>query len=739
MNNKNKSKILFKLKVFMFSFTLAMFYSVKSGINYLNFIADSIKIEVDKNSPPLIALEEVDAVIENNQISPEIEGTPLQVGNTLLPNVELEEFVISEVENNTQLQELDLNRNYAFDNSDKINKVIKNSEIDYPQNYDEEHTYGNNSSNPQLSEKIAQLLAEEKSEETENSKLNINNNRTSNSVSNGNGISNKFDNNNVNNGIGLLNDFNGKSEGSYSSSNEIETKVVKTPHGNILVSGINQNNSHSDKQVENLSPSILKIQGQIEFSRNSDPLLVLTPDHRIEVRRFAEGVPHEYGEIKTQSGTFSIDLKNNYGSIVAQLINSHGIVEGEATLPVATALQYTKKSKIPKLVLHPVQKASVSVASAYGTQYEKDFFKSLNFDLVNSPEIATQVGGDLSQASIFHKQVTDKNIESVLQVSAPSHVSTTAIISLHTGADIMLMPDKMLENLTEILSDQGVKLNLDKGDSLIWGTVKDKGQPIAGATIYSSKAQPVYLGSLWMPDVQMTKTSDNGMFVIVVNEAGWKDLFVQVENGPQLHLNVLTFPGRISQVVAELPNHDVPVSVRTFDAFNGEPVRTRVQLQQVEDVFDTGEQGLKVVQIPNSSNLSLVNIFPEPPYVDSKQSYTAVEDYLHLPIINGDWLEQIKTQKRINVEFDKGIIVGFVQNEDYNLIPLNEEQSSENLVYFNSSGEVISSGAAGGGFILFNQSKEFETISIKNRKNNLIYNKIAFPESRFLFLLNFTL
>jgi hypothetical protein len=666
---------------------LSFFFGTRTGVGQFNYIPDVIKIAVKESSPPSLALAEVSADYIDNAIASNVLSTTLKVGLALLPQIELEEILIDELEQADT--ELTIRPEVVL--ASNIRKLENNDEI-----YTSELSQSQQS-RLRIAQQRYQVLDQEwieprQSEESLGEKI-------------------------------QRLDQNLKVE---ESKEQRKDRVIIKGSSVAINTELESAERKSDGRVTDGS---FTVEGLIEFARKTD--LVLTPDHHIEVRRFAEGIPQEFGVVRLPEATFSIQFQSSYGTIVAQLINSNGIVEGQGVIPVQDLVK--NKNLHPTLVIKPSPKGNIQVASAYGSSFLKDFQKNISFDIFSSLEFSQP----LPKGSHFDNSYADS--EAVIQASSKNHFTTTAIISLADGADLMLLPDKMISGLVDILSEQGLSLNLQAGDSLIWGQVRKDGKPIEGATVFAERADPIYFGGMQLPDQLRTATSENGMFVVVVNDPGWKDLFVQLENGTKLHLNVLTFPGKVAQVFADLPSHEISVSVRSFDAFSGEPARTKVQFQQVEDIVDTGEVGLSVVSVPFTQGLSFVNIYPEAPYIDAKFSYSKLVDYMHFPLIRREWLDQVAKYVRINTDSSKGIIVGFVQNSNYNLISSSSEQSNNNLVYFNSSGEVVNSGVSGGGFILYNQPLGFVGVTIEDKTRSRKFHKITYPENRFVSILNFTL
>jgi hypothetical protein len=681
--NSNLPRGLFSLGL---SFLLFAF-SIKTGVGHFNYIPDVIKIIVKESSPPSLALAEVNAEIIDITIAAGVAATPLKVGLALLPQIELEEIVIGELDQ----------ADSQFIGPEGHSAAIALNENFNSNNSTEDSVFSELSSGQRVRLKLAQkkykvldqswVAAEPGPEETLREKISR-------------------------------------------ISKNIEKNTEPATHPNIIIKGDPLIASIAPVNTQPMSAAeVFSIDGLIEFARKTD--LVLTPEHRIEVRRFAEGVPQEFGMVKLPEATFNIQFQSKYGSIVAQLINANGTIEGQGVLPIQDIIN-GKKSH-PTLIIKPSHKGNIQMASAYGASFQTDFQKNANFNIFGTLDFSKPI----PKENYFGQ--TDHESEAVVEASAKSHFSTTAVISLADGADLMVLPEKMINGLADILTEQGLSLNLQAGDSLIWGQVRKDGKPIEGASIFAERTDPIYFGGMQLPDQLRTSTSDNGMFIVVVNEPGWKDLFIQLENGAKMHLNVLTFPGKVAQVFADLPTREISVSVRSFDAFSGEPTRVKVQIQQLEDVIDTGGTGLSVVNIPFTDNFSFVNVYPEAPYVDAKFSYTKLKDYLHLPMVRKDWLEEIARYLRVNSDPQKGIIVGFVQNENFNLVPSAPEQSNENLVYFDSKGQISPSGTSGGGFILYNQPVGFVGVTIEDQKRQRKFHRISSPDNRFISILNFNL
>jgi len=505
-----------------------------------------------------------------------------------------------------------------------------------------------------------------------------------------------------------------------------------------------------NSNVNNSSNSI-SILGDIEFSRDASSDLALTDQHFIDVRRFEEGIPKEVAQVDLIKGTFSMNLHSTKGTIIGRLTNKSGGIDGEGSISVLDLV----KSSNPKLILKKIRPNTFKVTSAYGnsgwdTSSSKSENESKNRSHFSPSIILAGVTSNIDSDKIPINSSTtkstantklfntnfEKDSEFVVEAKAEFHRPTISISNTSINSEIPLLPDRMINGLSEILSEQDISLNLNRGDSLIWGIIKDKGRPVEGATISASQgARTSYYGSLYLPDQTRTKTSDNGMFSISLSNPGWNDLFVELTDGRHLHINTLVFSGKVSQVDVEVPDHTIPTTIRSFDAFTGEPLRTTVELQQIESPIDTGIEGTTIIDLPFTKNLSFVLVSPEVPYEKIRLSYTHLEDYLHIPLFTKNWIDSFKSTLKISDDLPTGNIVGFVQGDDFTVEVQNKESASK-VAYFDQQGHFSNQGSAGGGFIVLNLEEDQVNLIILAQHKNKELVRIVRPEKEWTQVIN---
>ena len=504
-----------------------------------------------------------------------------------------------------------------------------------------------------------------------------------------------------------------------------ESKEKNNYHNSVKVFKPNNiSNLDSKTRIDSLSNSGNFIKGQVEFAHDGG--LHFAEEHTIQIQRFEEGIPKELAQVDWQSGTFTINLKSKQGILVGRIHNGQGKIEGEGQISVTDFLKTNNQTIFLKKI---GARPPIIASSAYG-KHRKQYDSKMNLAGFFSSKLKEEVSHDINLFGI--------DSEMVIQASSQKHQTTISMVNLLSGAEIVLLPENMLNGLTEILSEQDIQLDLDRGDSLIWGTVKLQGRPIEGATIIESQGKVSYFGGLYLPDQTRVQTSENGMFAMVVHQPGWNEFDIELKDGRRVHLNALVYPGKVTQVDAEIPNESVEVTVRSFDAFSGEPVRSVINFQQLNDTVDTGIQGMAIVSLPKSQNLSFVTVNPDSPYENIRSSYSTPLDYYHLPLIRKKWLDEIKSNYKINEISKTGIIVGFVQGDEF-IVEINNKESNSQVVYFDHMGAVSSKGLPGGGFIIFNLEEENANIIIASLRSQLEVSRIVRPEIGLMQVLNINL
>lgn len=490
-------------------------------------------------------------------------------------------------------------------------------------------------------------------------------------------------------------------------------RTAPLPQGGFPPRSISEQSKEKTLEADGIAvPKATFVEGEIEFVK--DGSLAMTDKHYLDVRRFEEGISKEVAKVDLQRGTFSIHVNGTRGYIVGRLTNQRGGIDGEGILSVAELLS-TKKNKL--VLKRALQKDPIHTTSAYG---QKEPMRSSSMSVAMNPKATHEEG------SVFDFNALDTTTEFVVESKAESHIPTLSVVNYGKGADLIMLPERMINGLAAILAEQGLHFDLAAGDSLLWGTVVKNGRPVEGATVQVTDGEVSYFGGLYLPDQTRDKTSENGMFAIVVRKAGWHHLFIRSSDNVGFYVNSFVAPGKVTQVTADIPSERAPVTVRTFDAFGGDPVSGRLEIQQVEDFVDVDASGVKLLELPRLISPSLLFFNPLAPFEKTHILYGSFLDYLHIPLVSTPWLDEMVSIATAKRQPKTGIIVGYIQGDDFTVEVPNKHEDVP-LIYFNHRGQPVEMGVDGGGFILFDVDIDTPNLLIHSKRTQKTMGRLLNP------------
>jgi hypothetical protein len=112
-------------------------------------------------------------------------------------------------------------------------------------------------------------------------------------------------------------------------------------------------------------------------------------------------------------------------------------------------------------------------------------------------------------------------------------------------------------------------------------------------------------------------------------------------------------------------------------------------------------------------------------YLPAMQVYSDLDLSLQAPLVRSDWIQSLKQARRIDDEPDTSMIVGFVQDENYDVyLPHIDNFPPKNIVYFDSQGQIIEQGVAGGGFVLFNVIPGTHSVVTVSKSTNMAHSQV---------------
>ena len=454
-------------------------------------------------------------------------------------------------------------------------------------------------------------------------------------------------------------------------------------------------------QKPNLPIAQNQVRGEVELRGG----LPSGPHWQIEISRYHENVKKEDAQVDSRKSTYSIQVADYEGKLEARL---RDIRNGEVIGEGSYRLLADQKNQTAKIVLN---KTNNFLATNYQSYNRNPYTLSEPMERAK-----VRVQADVLLASVNDSGKTDQDGNYIFdQVRMGSHgIMRTeaenfypALFSVRSGEakTQALFPAKMIAALKEIVKEQNVASEYPETGSIVWGQIKKSGKPFAGAQVLVENFpayKVVYLNTLFIPDNKLKGTSENGYFIILDLPAGFHSLLATSGNMYLSHSNTVVDDETLS--VAELEINDVKnkTDIKVFDAFTGNPAIANVEMQSIPEAFDI--TGYADVLLPDVSRLSFMNITPaNPTYLKTMMNYDDTNDFIHIPLVSAAWIQSIMARQKINQVPDRGLIVGFVEFENYDIyLGYDDKFPRENFIFFDANGTLTEKATVGGGFLIFN-------------------------------------
>jgi len=527
---------------------------------------------------------------------------------------------------------------------------------------------------------------------------------------------------------------------------EIHSEISSDPvaSGKILVTA--QNALGQTKTADSIHTADVQVKSPDEIAgrtmvmgnlRYADPL-PSGPQWPINVFHNIDGNHHGIGR-SLADGKFEIPVTDKTGTLVAQVTDKNtGQVIGEGTLRLSEMTGANPTIEIRK----SVSQVAVNFSSFYNhTQ------RLISDPIAKDRGVAAQV----YFASLDHQVQTDQlgsaQIDQVLKgswslVRSESENYYPGIFLVRSGEEkrLPLFPTKMIQALQKIIQDQSRFSQFDENGSIVWGQIVRGGGPVAGAQISvesDSEYQPIYFNSLLIPDPTLKATTDNGYFVVMNLAPGFHSLLASQAGVYLSHANVVTDVNAISVADMTSSMERDPVSLRVFDAFNGTPQKADVEMQSLPEAVTV--EGSATVNLSLKHQLSFARVHPaSTQYMDTLVLYDDGADHVHAPLVLGAWLNQIQQERKISVDPESGIVVGFVPSIDFEVyLPNDSHYLNDQIVYFDASGAVVEHGVAGGGFILFNVKAGVQSIVVGDKNSEMLQTQVLPMDAQSIVTLKF--
>lgn len=441
-----------------------------------------------------------------------------------------------------------------------------------------------------------------------------------------------------------------------------------------------------------------------------------TNDHSIDLRHSVEGSTREAGILSVKDGTYNINIASLAGSLIAKMYDKAGNVLGEGTLALQEG--FLQAGLAPKLIIRPqVNFIRGTAPNSYDGGKNRKTIDGLSAKALQN-DISFEKGPD----DTLQLPNINRNSQTVARFEAEHFTKSNMLLISGQDFKAPVFPEKMIKALKEIVSEQlSYDLN-NPQQPLIWGQVMMDTRLVAGAQVEiegEPDAKVVYFDLLNLPDTNLKETSANGYFAVIGAQEGFHALVARRGGQYYAHNVVSLEAGTVSIVNLESSLKIKNIPLRVFDAFAGTAQAAELEMQSLETPLKIDDKGWTSILLPQVSRLSLMQVNPsDQKYLPAQYFYNDDQDFIHVPLVSEDWLLQILQPKWSQIDAEKGTVIGFVHDENFEVyLAGNETFLPENITYFDSQGKLSREGIKGGGFIINNIDPDTHEIVVYGKQS----------------------
>jgi hypothetical protein len=506
---------------------------------------------------------------------------------------------------------------------------------------------------------------------------------------------------------------------------EMDSQPIESPK--VIVQG-SQALQKSDVQVK-ASATGFDVSGEFILRGLPPP----SANWHVHIARYDDDVKKEDASIDTKRAIYKIRVPALTGSITAQLIDSNnGMVIGEGSYRLSHFVA-DKISGQARIVIEP---ASHTIATNYRTFYNQ------TKPVPKARTMLASVGSEgQADASGAYKFEGIKNGSwTLLRTESKGYYPSMNLVRAGNEKDLTLYPQKMIEALRQIVSDQALVSEFAENGSVVWGRIQKDGKPQPGVEVdieYQDGFRAVYFNSLMLPDPTLKATSENGYYAFLDLPEGFHSVVASQNEAYLSHVNVVVDENTISTGNIDLSSTTERVSVKAFDAFTGNPQQIQLEMQGLGQSIAVN--GYAEINLAPIHRLSLLRSQPSnPEFIETRQVYEDSDESVHIPLIRNAWIQDVIARRKMTIYPDTGIVVSCVSDENYEMYLGHVESfSADNIVYFDAQGNITENSVPGGGVIVFNVPAGTQSFVVADNQSQMLQSQVVPVDSGSVTILKF--
>lgn len=453
---------------------------------------------------------------------------------------------------------------------------------------------------------------------------------------------------------------------------------------------------------------------------------------RFELVQYLYDVPVAHGVIWENEAKFEIAVKELKGDLSLRLVDHEGQILGIGTLQLHTlSLPPKNQIKISNISIPVIPAplgAKIEIVSAYSIGTDAQ---------IPLPKAKVEIQGlNRTYKSDRRGFVEDSDFlpgsNFLLRARLKSFWGSLMVGTSGGSQRIHLFPQKMVDALLGLIAKNEFERRDYLEKAIVWGRVVRDGQPVAGAVVElagDAEVAPVYFNSIYIPDSKLIGTSSNGLFAFAGIDSGIQSVRARIGGVPHPARIILT-EGKFVSIVELETGAPVSSLIKVTSApERRNPASAAFSVMGTENEHRVENE--TILTLPRSNDITLVEADGGKGTEIVRLNLDGSRAGISVPMIPSHWLVDLATKKRINLEGGKGVVVGFVNNKDFEVfIDDKEPYLAENTVYFDRDGQILREGRgkAGGGFALFNLPTGFRSVVIVPSGSDRVLSRIVVAE-----------
>ncbi len=481
----------------------------------------------------------------------------------------------------------------------------------------------------------------------------------------------------------------------------------------------------------------LWLNGQIEMTGG---LAFTGRETQMVVKRVLDGQILERGRIWVSEGRFEIHVKSAIGQLVAELTTPEGRVLGRGEMNLVHLKDIpTSDNRIYdiRIALRPTAEgATIRAVSGYSHGQQMMPVREARIEIQDYME-AQKVNdeGFISESTLNAKSTF------VARASAPKHWSSIVIGQAEKPQDIRLFSNSLIEALINLETSGVGEAKVAGKSGIVWGQIRRDGKAASGVSVQMAGSyQAIYFNEAYIPDTRLKATSGNGLFAIINVKRGVQALRVKSEGRTYPAQVFPTEDRHVSYVELDLEER-VVTQFKVIDVLNmNSPIEARIRMVGTEEVVPLRHSGM--VEYSNGANPFMVEAEAGVEYEVSRVTLSGRPQNVHIPMVRRDWLTNIYNSQNILALPGRGIIVGFVDDEDFEVeLTGYSAQEKMQIIYFDARGNVVpdrKSGLAGGGFVVFNAPLGLQTVYLHPLQSKETFSQVVVAEPEYVHVMTWS-